>query len=344
VEIFVDYVSVTSKAVAVVSAPSFSPTYFGFGTEGWNSATPRQRYFRGMIDAAAISDEVLGPGSFVLQRSSADLFPDAYTEDFETGWTNGAGGTLVNGAFPGRWAARDPGLGEWLVADVGSPQYKTLAFTNDAFNNSWWSIGGQYPFRLKQGKPVAIELNARIRQIAGSGMGWQGVLYLMNRNQNGYGLKLQRSLQNGFHGADNHNYVTIIKYRNSTVALGETGTPSWANSEGDEPVSQLRIGTAYDGFINFHLRFEQRGDGQPVTVRLWHTESNSADTSRGTPDLKWVDDGTLFGSILNVRDLQWVGVNAERTGGTTMPNTGVWFDDLRIEAVPAEVGTVTIMK
>lgn len=340
-EIFVDYASVTSKVVAVISSQWVDVGHWGFGTEGLNGDPIRTRSWFGTLDAAALSDEVLGTGSFVLQRSNADLMPDLYTENFESGWTNGATGYILNGAIPGRWAGRETGFGGWLISDVGSPQFKTLVFTNGAFNNHWWTLGGQYPFRLRQDKPVIIELSARIKQIASSGMGWTGWLYLMNRDQNGYGLKLQRSLQGGFHGADNHNYATITKFRGSATAIGENGTPAWTDTEGAEPTSSfVKIGTAYDGFINVHVRLTQNADGQPITVKLWHTESNLADTSLGSPDLTWVESGTTFGSILNLRDLNWVGVNAEcEANPGNGPNAGVWFDDIRVESVQTTYGT-----
>jgi len=275
-------------------------------------------------------------------------FPDVYTEDFESGWTNGPSG-FSGGAFPGRWAFRNSGLGSWQVQDLGSPYSRALAFTNGSFNSSWWPTGGQYPFRIRPGKPVVVELSARMRLkcYTTSGSIWKGWLYLMDRDLNGYGVRLLRSLSSSTHAADNKTYAQVIKYRGSTAALGSASTASWTDSEGTLVTGEAAVGEAADeGFIHVHLRFEQTADGQPITVKLWHTESSVPDSSKASPDLMWVEDGSTYGSILNVRGLQWVGVNAEESSGSAQqggPGAGVWLDDLRLELI-REKGTVVAIE
>ncbi len=336
-EIFLDGVSVTNRLIPIPAGDITIPTGgWGFSAEGY-TVPPRLRSFIGKLDAAAVADEARSPGNFLLQENAASLIPDVYTEDFESGWTNGASG-FTGGAFPGNWALRSSALGSWQVQDLGSPTYTALAYTNGSHNNGWWPIGGQYPLRVRPGQPVTVELSARMRLMcnATSGRSWKGWLYLMNRDLNGYGLCVTR-------GLNAPTYARVIKYRGSTAALGTSATGNWTESEGANATADTQVGaTADEGFVRLHLRFEQDADGQPVTVKLWHTESGVPDSSKAFPDRTWLEDGTAFGGILNLRDLQWVGVNAEETSGVAPqngPGAGVWWDDLRVELI-RETGTV----
>jgi hypothetical protein len=333
-EIFVDNVSVTSK-VTTASPTAIPSAPWGFAAEG-DAVPPRSRSWYGTMDAAAVSDEALSPGRFVLQQTFT--FPDVYSENFESGFTNGATGSFDgNGAaVPGRWAMRAPA--NWQVMDLGAPRYKTLAFTNGAFNSTWWPIGAQVPFRLRQDRPITIDLSARVQvSVAGSTI-WQGWLYFADRDLNGYGVRLVR---NG-NGGDQKYYAKIIKYCGSTSALGSGVVANWTDSEGfDTTNSYALVGTASDGFVRMHVRLTQMADGQPITVKLWHAESGVADTSVANPDQTWVDDGTAAGSILNLRSLNWVGVNAEEDSNKgNAPAAGVWFDDISVQSVPTYYGTV----
>jgi len=336
-EIFLDGVSVSSHAVPIPASAITIPTGgWGFSAEGYTTP-PRLRSFIGELDAAAVADDVRGPGRFLVAGCDADVFPDLYTEDFATGWSNGVAGFMGSGAaVPGRWTLRDGELSKWQVMETGTPQGLALAFTNGSFNSSWWPTGMQTPFRFPVTGPVTVEFSARMRIAcnAVSGKIWDARIHLMTRDQNGYGLSLKRSLDSLAHGADNKVYVRIIKYRGCTVALGTGSTSDWAEGDGASATDEVMVADADEtGFIRLHVRLTQEEPNGPVTVRLWHTESGVADTSLQNPDLTWMDDGSRFGAILNLRELNWLGVNAEAQGSPNGPDAGVWFDDLRVERI-----------
>ncbi len=166
-------------------------------------------------------------------------------------------------------------------------------------------------------------------------IGWQSRLILMGRDQNGYGVRLRRSQHPGFGTWDDNNYATIIKARGNTKYLGDQEGATWTESEGATPTSEAQVGTAYDGFIHYYLRLEQATDGDDVTIKLWHTNSNDTATSVDNPDLEWVEDGSAYGSILDLRDLHWVGLTSEcSSGNQNGPGAGAWFDDVRVEYIP----------
>jgi hypothetical protein len=337
-EIFLDGVSAASRAVPIPGSAITIPTGgWGFSAEGYTTP-PRLRSFIGKLDAAAVADDVRGPGRFLVAARDAELFPDLHTEDFASGWSNGVAGFTGSGAaVPGRWALREGELGKWQVMDTGAPQGLALAFTNGSHNSGWWPTGMQAPFRFPAAGPVTVEFSARVRIAcnATSGKIWDARIHLMSRDQNGYGLAVKRSLDPGTHGADNKVYARIIKYRGCKAALGTGTTSDWTDSEGASASGEAMTADAGEtDFIRLHVRLSQEEPNGPVTVRLWHTESGAADTSLQNPDLAWTDDGSLFGAVLNLRELNWLGVNAEEQSSLPNgPDAGVWFDDLRVELI-----------
>ncbi|MDX9867267.1 MAG: LamG-like jellyroll fold domain-containing protein, partial [Kiritimatiellia bacterium] len=268
-EIFLDGVPAASRAVPIPGSAITIPTGgWGFSAEGYTTP-PRLRSFIGKLDAAAVTDDVRGPGRFLLAGHDADALPDLYTEDFASGWSNGVAGFTGSGAaVPGRWALRDGELGKWQVMDTGAPQGLALAFTNGSHNSSWWQTGMQTPFRFPATGPVTAEFSARVRIAcnAVSGKVWDARIHLMSRDQNGYGLAVKRSLYSASHGADNKVYTRIIKFRGSTAALGIGSTSNWTESEGADATGEVVVADAGEtDFIRLHVRLSQETSGGPVT-------------------------------------------------------------------------------
>jgi hypothetical protein len=241
-----------------------------------------------------------------------------YYEGFETGWANGVSGNLSDGTYP--WTIRTPG--NWSIQDDGAPQNNVLQFNGAMNNEVWWTGGGQHGVTIPPtyGKAV-IDLHVRVKQDPTAVTRDNAWVWLSDSNQNGYGVNIYKA-------GNGNNYAGIRKLRNSTTAFG--GVPGWSQSS---PMGYSQVGTDDDDFIHYHIRLSQTGSG-PLTVWLWQTESNMADTSFMNPLQVWTDDGVSYGSIIDLTSLTWVGVTADNNwNGENLPHAFP-FDDIFVMLIP----------
>ena len=162
--------------------------------------------------------------------------------------------------------------------------------------------------------------------------------------QNGYGI-FTNIIYPGI------NQATIVKFRGSTVPFAPSpGSPiaNWVVPLGEHYDQTVKVGglfaTDFIGFIEFHLRLQQAAPGMPVTLTLWFTGSNVADTSFTTPVQQLVDDGSGsvfnngaggFGPVIDLNNLTYLAFTGQafNVPGQTSPPLVRW-NNLNV-SVPA---------
>jgi hypothetical protein len=260
-----------------------------------------------------------------------------YLEDFEVRWANGTSDSNVSGdldlgddgASMNGWKSRSAAY--FSIQDRGAPWNNGLQFNGGAFNESGWTCGREHGLPMLGA--ISLQLSGAIREAPAASVTDTAWLWLSDANANGYGVRVVRT-------GPGNNQAAIFKGYGSTALLGGggSGNPSvnWTVGNGYLPVAAVNVGTAYGDFITFYVRLEQATSGGDVTVTLWHTGSNTADTSPGSPDMTWTDDGTT-GGILNLTNLTWVGLTADNSPSASP----IQFDDLGVSVgYPPPQGTL----
>ena len=226
-------------------------------------------------------------------------------EDFEAwplGTVPSGFPTVING-----WSIR--GGSDYSIANMGSPQNQVIVLSPGG-PNTWHTAGKPHQVSVTNG---AIEISGQIALNARSNPA--GQIWLSDSLQNGYGIFTNIV-------GDGDNKASIVKFRDSTVPFAPSpGSPTanWAVALGEHYDQPVKVGGGFAsdfiGFIEFHLRLEQSAPGMPVTLTLWFTGSNLADTSYANPAQRLVDDGggTVFnngaggyGPVLDLTNLTYL--------------------------------------
>ena len=220
-------------------------------------------------------------------NGSVTAGPTTVFEDFEA-WPLG---TVPNG-FPtviNGWSIRNGNA--YSIANLGSPQNKSVVLAPNG-PSTWHTAGKPHQVSVTNG---AIEISGQIALNARDNP--VGQIWLSDALQNGYGI-----FTNIIYPGENH--ASIVKFRGSTVSFAPSpGSPTanWVVPLGEHYKQTVKVGgifaTDFIGFIEFHLRLQQAAPGMPVTLTLWFTGSNVANTSFASPVQQLVDDGS--GSVFN---------------------------------------------
>lgn len=218
-----------------------------------------------------------------------------FLEDFET-FANGTFGNLGFGSYTNEWVGRS-----WNTHKIINANGSSVLDLCTTSSNINWHIGG----RKHNIRPHArsIELSFKM---ANSGNGAEGYVCLTNGDFNGYGIYVQRSTDL---------YAAVIKYSGNISSFDKIA--NWNDSYGENRSNKVQVGNTSEGFASFHLKIEQPVKGGPITLTLWHTDSDRLDSSYSSPDQVKIDNGSgaIFNTgLFNIEKLEYVALTATDGG------------------------------
>lgn len=251
-----------------------------------------------------------------------------FTEDFESGWSSG---TLSSSSQLNGWTFRTPD--QYAIVDLGSPGNNAIQAVSSppmAWITAGKALGGTI------GTEAMLQFSASQFNFSS-----QGVVWLADANQNGYGVYFLRG---------NLNQAYLAKMQGSTNAFG--GVPNITNSTSSnfgQRSSPVSVGNQFNDFITYNLKLTQTSAGQPVNLTFWTTGSNANNTTLASPALSLTDNGTgsvfqgtgvVFGPAIDLSTLSRVGMTL--IGNTGDVSSSYSRVDLIAVAVP-EPSTVMLL-
>lgn len=233
--------------------------------------------------------------------SSSILPPTIWSETFAT-YANGTNGNLAGtGANVNGWSWRQDGLSVWNVAPGGADQ---LLKTSTSYPAGWQIGGKSHNLDLSSAKEATLKI-----RVAATGLYTNIWIWLSDPLKNGYGIDYMRF---------NLNQAGIFKDIGRWEPFGHyLEYYDWYALEGNcDPTNPSTCATVAEQYTNYmwlYLKLEQSAPGQPLKMTLWHTGSNTADSSYENPDMvKWdggPNDAFQYDTI-DLKELTWVGVTA----------------------------------
>lgn len=256
--------------------------------------------------------------------------PAMFVEDFQSAWSNNSQGNLGFAAGHNGWLGTNA-MHAYSLGTEGANKY--LAPINDAPSAYIRWITAGKPHGIDMRNVTALELSFKVKTFAGGNT--QPVLWFSDPMQNGYGIHMYR------------NQAAIIKYSGNITDFGAVqkyyypywdpnpNVAHWINPDGEGSGTAAYVGNWYDGWITIHLRLEQSAPGQQITMKMWFTGSNIADTSYSSPAQTKIDNGSGTGefsaNVIDIQNLTWMGITNNLTGTgqvvgvdditATLPNT-----------------------